>query len=96
MAKNKNISPQDSSTEIEAAEEAVRLAREALEVAVAEFEQLQQQSAVQPEQGQSEQPEDVELNDLLDQTLSMVRKHPGLGISVAALIGFFLGRLFRR
>jgi hypothetical protein len=28
--------------------------------------------------------------------LGMVKKHPGPGVIVAVLIGFFLGRLFRR
>jgi len=34
--------------------------------------------------------------DLVDGTLEVVKKHPGPGVIVAALIGFFLGRLFRR
>ena len=36
------------------------------------------------------------VGELADQVTDTVRKHPLLGISVAAVAGFFLGRLFRR
>ncbi len=36
------------------------------------------------------------LGDLIDGTLEVVKKHPGPGLIVATMIGFFLGRLFRR
>ena len=36
------------------------------------------------------------VGDLIDGTLGLVKKYPGPGVIVAAMIGFFLGRLFRR
>ena len=36
------------------------------------------------------------VGDLIDGTLELVKKHPGPGVILAAIIGFFLGRLFRR
>ena len=36
------------------------------------------------------------VGDIIDGTLDAVRRHPGIGIGAAALLGFFLGRLFRR
>lgn len=36
------------------------------------------------------------VGDLVDDTLEVVRKHPGPGVILAGLVGFFLGRLFRR
>lgn len=36
------------------------------------------------------------VGDLIDGTLKAVKKHPGPGVFVAMVIGFFLGRLFRR
>ncbi len=36
------------------------------------------------------------VGDVLDGTLDAVRRHPGASLTLAALLGFFLGRLFRR
>ncbi len=36
------------------------------------------------------------VGELIDDTLEAVKRHPGLGVIVAAVIGFFLGRMFRR
>ena len=36
------------------------------------------------------------LGDLVDDTLKLVRKHPGPSVVIAAFVGFWLGRLFRR
>ncbi len=36
------------------------------------------------------------VGDILDGTLETVKRHPAAGLGVAALVGFFLGRLFRR
>ena len=36
------------------------------------------------------------LGELIDGTLQTVKKHPGPGVIVAVVVGFFLGRLFRR
>jgi ElaB/YqjD/DUF883 family membrane-anchored ribosome-binding protein len=36
------------------------------------------------------------LGDVIDGTLGLVKKHPGCGVICATLLGFFLGRLFKR
>jgi len=36
------------------------------------------------------------LGDLIDAALGCVKKHPGCGVICATLLGFFLGRLFKR
>jgi ElaB/YqjD/DUF883 family membrane-anchored ribosome-binding protein len=36
------------------------------------------------------------LGDLIDGTLDLVKRHPGPGVILAGLLGFFFGRLFRR
>lgn len=36
------------------------------------------------------------IGDIIDGTLETVKRHPAAGLGVAALLGFFLGRLFRR
>jgi hypothetical protein len=36
------------------------------------------------------------VGDMIDGTLEMVKRRPGASLTVAALAGFFLGRLFRR
>jgi hypothetical protein len=33
---------------------------------------------------------------VIDGTLDAVRRHPGASLTIAALLGVFLGRLFRR
>jgi len=39
---------------------------------------------------------EMRVGELIDGTLDAVKRHPGLGVIVAAVIGFFFGRLFRR
>jgi ElaB/YqjD/DUF883 family membrane-anchored ribosome-binding protein len=36
------------------------------------------------------------VGDVIDGTLDAVRRHPGASVTIAALVGFFLGALFRR
>ena len=36
------------------------------------------------------------VGELIDGTLALVKKYPGPGVILAAIVGFFLGRLFRR
>jgi len=39
---------------------------------------------------------EMRLGEVVDATLDLVRRHPAAGVSVAALVGFFVGRLWRR
>jgi hypothetical protein len=39
---------------------------------------------------------ETSVGDVLDGTLETVKRHPGAGLTLAAILGFMLGRLFRR
>jgi hypothetical protein len=39
---------------------------------------------------------EMRLGEVVDATLDLVRRHPAAGVSVAVLVGFFAGRLWRR
>jgi ElaB/YqjD/DUF883 family membrane-anchored ribosome-binding protein len=69
----------------------VRRAEAELNKARALYEQVRQQAT-----DQLKHVRQKTLGELVDGTLKMVRKHPGPSMVVAADIGFFLGRLFRR
>jgi ElaB/YqjD/DUF883 family membrane-anchored ribosome-binding protein len=73
------------------AAEALKRAKAELEKAQAYYEQVRQQ-AVERVKAVREKS----VGDLIDGTLANVRRHPGAGLTVAALVGFLLGRLFRR
>ena len=78
--------------QVSAAEEELHLAREAFEQAQQHYAELRRQAA---EDGEGTE-DDIIFGDLLDRTLHLVKKHPGLGVAAAAAVGFVLGRLFRR
>jgi ElaB/YqjD/DUF883 family membrane-anchored ribosome-binding protein len=42
------------------------------------------------------QMRETTVGDLLDRSLNVVKKHPGAGVLLAAAVGFFFGRLFKR
>ncbi|HLA85680.1 MAG TPA: hypothetical protein VJL29_12885 [Thermoguttaceae bacterium] len=77
--------------EIRSAADAVRLAKLELEKAQKLYDEVRQQAAEQ-----IEKVRETTVGDLIDGTLEAVRKRPAVGLSLAALAGFFLGRLFRR
>jgi ElaB/YqjD/DUF883 family membrane-anchored ribosome-binding protein len=81
----------EASGEACSAADALKRAKAELEKAQAFYESLRQQAA---ERLKSVRQANV--GDMLDGTLDAVRRHPGAGLTVAALVGFFLGRLFRR
>jgi ElaB/YqjD/DUF883 family membrane-anchored ribosome-binding protein len=85
----------DERPEMKSAEDAVRKAREQLAQAEAVYREVQEQAAEGIKRLRESKVKDV-LDTTVETTLSMVRKHPGPGVVVAALCGFFLGRLFRR
>ena len=39
---------------------------------------------------------EMRLGEVVDATLDLVRRYPTAGVSVAVLVGFFAGRLWRR
>jgi ElaB/YqjD/DUF883 family membrane-anchored ribosome-binding protein len=78
--------------ELKAAEDEVKQARQRLRKA----KQSVRDARLKAKQDAASDGRDASLGDVLDRTLSLVKKHPGLGIAAAAAAGFLLGRLFRR
>ncbi|MDZ4783110.1 MAG: hypothetical protein SGJ19_22930 [Planctomycetia bacterium] len=81
----------DERPEIQAAEAALREAREQFERAQNYCQQLRSEAATEIESLRG-----ANVGDLLDKSLAFVRRNPGAGVCFAAIIGYFLGRLFRR
>ena len=80
-----------SRAEIEAAEEGVRRAKEELKKARQAYQEIRKTAV-----DQLKQVREMSFGELVDDALRRVRQHPGPGVLIAALVGFFLGRLFRR
>lgn len=76
----------------------VRCAAEAVARAEAELKRAQEtyQTVRREATERLKAVRDKSVGDLIDGTLAAVKKHPGPGVLVAIVIGFFLGRLFRR
>ena len=81
----------DRSPEVRAAEEAIRRAEAELKKAREVYSQVRQKAAEQLKRAR-----ETTVADVVDGALNLVKKHPGPGVLLAAAIGFFLGRLFRR
>lgn len=81
----------DQSPRVRKAAETVRRAEEKLEKARELYEEVRREAT-----DRLKAVREKSLGDLVDGTLQTVRKYPGTGVIVAALLGFFLGRLFRR
>jgi len=81
----------DRSPRARKAAEAVRRAEAELEKAQQLYQKVRQQAT-----DRLRAIREKSVGDLVDGTLEVVKRHPGPGVIVAALIGFFLGRLFRR
>jgi ElaB/YqjD/DUF883 family membrane-anchored ribosome-binding protein len=81
----------DELPEVKAAAEAVRLAREELAKACETYKALRKEAT-----DQVRKLRESTVGDVVEGSLEMVRKNPALGVGLAALVGFFLGRLFRR
>jgi ElaB/YqjD/DUF883 family membrane-anchored ribosome-binding protein len=97
-------SPEATTPPAEGAEQAAewspraRKAAEAVQRAEAELERAQHfyQKVRQEATEGFRTVREKKVSDLVEGTLEAVRKYPGPGVIVAAVIGFFLGRLFRR
>ena len=76
--------------EVQAAHSRMCQAREALRQAEQQYQELRRRVT---EKVREHAPQ---VRDIVKDGLEMVRKHPALGVSIAALLGFFIGRLFRR
>ena len=81
----------DRSPGVAAAEEAVRRAEAELTKAQAAYARVRRQATEQLKQIREKR-----VGDLVDDTLKLVKRHPGPSVVLAAVVGFWLGRLFRR
>lgn len=81
----------DEVPEVKAAAEAVHRAKEEFEKACATYQNLRKEATEQVRKLR-----ESTVGDVVEGSLEAVRKHPALGVGLAALVGFFLGRLFRR
>ena len=84
-------SSEPDSPRIRSAADAVHRARLELEKAQKVYDNVRREAVER-----LEQVRETTVGDLIDGTLEAVRKRPAVGLSIAAMIGFFLGRLFRR
>jgi ElaB/YqjD/DUF883 family membrane-anchored ribosome-binding protein len=81
----------ESPSAVCSAAEALRRAKAELEKAQAFYESVRQQAAERIEAVRK-----TNIGDVLDCTLETVKRRPCASLAVAAALGFFLGRLFRR
>ena len=81
----------EGSPKMQKAAEAVRRMEAELEKAQQHYRKVRQKAT-----DRLKAVREKSVGDLIDGTLTVVKRHPGPGMIVAALIGFFLGRLFRR
>ena len=81
----------ESPNEACSAADALRRAKAELEKAQAFYEHVRQQTAER-----LNAVRETSVGDVLDCTLKTVKRHPGASLTLAALLGFMLGRLFRR
>lgn len=84
-------SSEADSPEVCSAADAVRRAKLELEKAQKFYDEIREEAA-----RRIEKVRHTTVGDLIDGTLDAARKRPALGLGLAALAGFFLGRLFRR
>ena len=71
--------------------EVLRRAKAEMEKAHAFYEHVREQAAEH-----LKEVREKSVGDMLDGTLETVKRHPGASLTLAALLGFMLGRLFRR
>lgn len=95
MAKNEKPASKPTEAEelpeVKAAAQAVSRAREELEKACETYKNLRQEAT-----DQVRKIRESTVGEVVEGSLEVVRKHPALGVGLAAMVGFFLGRLFRR
>ena len=92
MSKKDHSAPvEESSDEVCSTASALKRAKGEFEKAQAYYEKVRQQAAERVKAARQ-----TSVGDMIDGTLDGVRRHPGAGLTIAALLGFLLGRLFRR
>jgi ElaB/YqjD/DUF883 family membrane-anchored ribosome-binding protein len=92
MTDTNEVTPAPETTDdVCSAAEALKRAKAELEKAQAFYDHVRQQAAERLEAVRK-----ARVGDVLDGTLDAVRRHPGTSLTIAAMVGYFLGRLFRR
>jgi ElaB/YqjD/DUF883 family membrane-anchored ribosome-binding protein len=92
MCDSDNAAPTaESNSEVGLAAEALKRAKVEFDQAQAYYETVRKQAAERVKAVR-----ETSVGDIVDGALGAVRRHPGAGLTVAAILGFFLGRLFRR
>ena len=89
--KNEASSPTESADDVCSAADALNRAKAEFERAQTFYESVRQEAAEHLKSVRK-----TTVGDIIDGTLDTVRRHPGAGLTIAALVGLFLGRLFRR
>jgi ElaB/YqjD/DUF883 family membrane-anchored ribosome-binding protein len=88
---NSTTAPAPNLADSCSAADAMKRAKAELEKAQAFYDSVRKQ-AVERVKAVRE----TSVGDVIDGTLETVKRHPAAGLTLAALLGFFLGRLFRR
>ena len=81
----------ESPSEACSPDEVLKRAKAEMEKAHAFYEHVREQAAER-----LKVVRDKSVGDVLDGSLDTVKRHPGMSLTLAALFGFLLGRLFRR
>jgi ElaB/YqjD/DUF883 family membrane-anchored ribosome-binding protein len=89
--KKKEAKSSSEPAEVREATDAVRLAKAELAKAQQLYEGVRQKAAEKVKKAK-----EMTLGEVIDDTLQVVKKHPGPAVIIATFVGFFLGRLFRR
>jgi len=90
---DENSSPAspESPAEVCSAADALKRAKAEFEKAQAFYENVRQQATERLKSVRA-----TSVGDMIDGTLAVVKRRPGASLAIAALVGFSLGRLFRR
>ena len=92
MSSESTTNPDDESlNESCSPAEALRRAKAEMEKAHAFYEHIREQTAERLKEVRHKS-----IGDVLDSTLDTVKRHPGASLTLDALLGYLLGRLFRR
>jgi ElaB/YqjD/DUF883 family membrane-anchored ribosome-binding protein len=81
----------DPSCESRLAAEAVRMAKIELQKAQAAYDKARRQATER-----MKSIRETNIGDVIDKTFDAVKRHPGAGVTLAALLGFYLGQFFGR
>ena len=90
-SRTKQTASDDTAADVRAAETAVRIAQDELEHALDRYRDMREQATEK-----IDRLKESSAADLLNDSFDYVSRHPKQGVMFAGLLGFFLGRLFRR